>query len=51
MLDGIGGSGGCGGGSGISKISTVFEISLLLLYPPPKKILFVDEVAASQPRG
>jgi hypothetical protein len=44
MLDGIGGSGGGGGGSGISKMSTVFEYPLLLLLqPPPKNILFVDE--------
>jgi hypothetical protein len=37
--------GGSGGGRGISKISTASEIRLTLL-PPPKNILFVDDVDA-----
>jgi hypothetical protein len=32
---------GIGGGKGISKISTTLE------YPPPKNILFIDDVDAS----
>jgi hypothetical protein len=38
-----------GGGQSLSlrqKISTMFENPLLRLYPPPKNILLVDEVAA-----
>jgi hypothetical protein len=36
---------------GISKISTTFEISSLEFTPPPKNILFVDDVDASPQRG
>jgi hypothetical protein len=39
---------GVDGESGISKISTTLEGPLVELYPPPKNILFVDEVDASQ---
>jgi hypothetical protein len=42
---GVIGAGGEGGGSGISKISTTSE-SPLELRPPPKNILFVDDVDA-----
>jgi hypothetical protein len=51
--EGVGGGVGDGvGGGGQSlplrqKMSTVFEYPLLFC-PPPKKILFVDEVAASE---
>jgi hypothetical protein len=40
-----------GGGSGISKISTVSKSPLEPFCPPPKKILFVEDVDASQTRG
>jgi hypothetical protein len=41
-----------GEGRGISKISTTSECPLLKLYPipPPKNILFVDDVDARQQR-
>jgi hypothetical protein len=39
-----------GGGSEISKISTTSEFPLEF-NPPPKNILFVDDVDASQSRG
>jgi hypothetical protein len=39
----------CGGG--ISKISTISKEGSLELYPPPKNILFVDDVDASKSRG
>jgi hypothetical protein len=32
----------------ISKISTISEYPLFELHPPPKNILFVDDVDASQ---
>jgi hypothetical protein len=35
-------------GRRISKISTLLEDPLELLYPPPKNILFVDDVDASE---
>jgi hypothetical protein len=38
------------GGRGISKISTTLESPLELL-PPPKNILFGDDVDASKKRG
>jgi hypothetical protein len=40
-----------GGGRGISKISTTLEYLLELFCPPPKNILFVDDVDARQQRG
>jgi hypothetical protein len=45
-VNGVVGGGG-GGGGGISKISTTSEYPLEFI-PPPKKILFVDDVDASQ---
>jgi hypothetical protein len=42
---GVIGEGG-GGGREISKISTTLEYPLLELFPPPKNILFVDDVDA-----
>jgi hypothetical protein len=38
------------GGNGISKISTISEYPLEL-FPPPKNILFIDDVDASPTRG
>jgi hypothetical protein len=40
----IGMFGGGGEGRGILKISTTSEYPLFELFPPPKKILFVDDV-------
>jgi hypothetical protein len=50
VVGAVGAFGGEGGGRGISKISTTSEYPLEL-YPPPKNILFVDDVDASQQRG
>jgi hypothetical protein len=41
---------GGGRGRGISKISTTSEYPMKV-NPPPKNILFVDDVAASQKRS
>jgi hypothetical protein len=46
----VGTVGGGGGGRGIAKISTTLEW-LVELYPPPKKILFPNAVAANDCRG
>jgi hypothetical protein len=37
-----------GGGRGISKISTTLEIPTIVLCPPPKNILFFDDVDTSE---
>jgi hypothetical protein len=43
-----GGGGGDDDGRGNSKISTIFEYALLLFRPPPKNILFWEDVDASE---
>jgi hypothetical protein len=39
-------AGGITGGRGISKISTTLDTPILVLFPPPKNILFFDDVDA-----
>jgi hypothetical protein len=52
-IDVIGEVGAVGGrfGRGISKISTTLEYPLFVYWPPPKNILFLDDVDASSERG